>query len=471
MTTDASAQWEAVAQRAARPPAILDVWRAERGPAATGELARRLRAENSWRDLGSIEPAFKGSELYAALVAGGGSDSGIVVTEDSAMRASAVYACVSKIGGAIGSLPMHLYTLTGEKKRRAKRTNLWWLLNESPSPMWTASAFWQYLLQAKLLHGDAFALIVRGTDEKGGRTIKEFLPVHPRDVEVFKHGGARWYGVRDRDTGKAVAVPPADMIHVPGPGFDGERGMSLIRYTLQNSVGIALAADQYSARFFGNGARPDFVLSTEQVMKQPQVDLLRQQWDERHAGTSRAFRPAVLTNGLKVEQLTMNSKDAQLLDARKFQIEDICRVFGVPPFMVGHTEKTTSWGSGVEQMSIGFVKYTLQSHLTAIEQEFNRKCFRTARTFAEFSVEGLLRGDSATRANFYRAALGGSSGPGWMSQNEVRDLENLPPAKNGDELAEWNFGGSNLDPGAGSGDPADNTDGGDAAAADGEQTQ
>lgn len=172
-------------------------------------------------------------------------------------------------------------------------------------------------------------------------------------------------------------------------------------------------------------------------MKQEQVDQLRGQFAERYQGVANSHRPLLLTNGLKVQPITLNAADAQLLESRKFQIEDICRVFGVPPFMVGHTEKTTSWGSGVESMGIGFVKYTLQGHLTAIEQEFNRKLFKTANNFAEFAVEGLLRADSTARSNYYRAALGGSGGSGWMSVNEVRALENLPAIDGGEGVSQW----------------------------------
>jgi HK97 family phage portal protein len=142
----------------------------------------------------------------------------------------------------------------------------------------------------------------------------------------------------------------------------------------------------------------------------------------------------VLGGGLKVQPITINAHDAQLLETRKFQVEDICRIFGVPPHMVGHTEKTTSWGSGVEAMGIGFVKYTLQRHLVAFEQEINRKVFLNAARFSEFATVGLERGDTKTRYDAYRTALGRAGEKAWMTVNEVRKAENMSPVDGGDEL-------------------------------------
>lgn len=192
--------------------------------------------------------------------------------------------------------------------------------------------------------------------------------------------------------------------------------------------------DDHTARFFSNGARPDFVLKSSGVIKPDQTEQIRDAWEQMHGGSSRAHRPAILAGGLDVQELTMKAEDAQLIATRQFQVEDIARLFGVPPFMIGYTEKTTSWGSGVEQMSIGFIKYTLTRHLSKFEQEINRKGLRDPALFAEFNTAGLERGDIKTRYDAHRIALGRAGEPGFMTVNEIRRLENLPPLDGEDTL-------------------------------------
>jgi len=265
---------------------------------------------------------------------------------------------------------------------------------------------------------------------------------------VKRSGAGLLYKLWSED-GKPV-LSDVDMIHVPGVGFDGLRGMSPIKFAAKQAVGLAMAAEEHSARFFGNGARPDFVLEMEggfseiggagrkHNLNEDQIEMIRSQFSEWHEGARNAYRPAILAGGLTLKPLTFNSEDSQLLETRGFQVRDIARIYGVPPHMIGETEKVSSWGSGVENMGIGFVKYTLQRHLTKIEQELNLKLFGSAAPlFVEFNVEGLLRGDSKTRAEFYGRALGGSAGPAWMTPNEVRRLENLPPVTGGDTLTDW----------------------------------
>jgi HK97 family phage portal protein len=212
--------------------------------------------------------------------------------------------------------------------------------------------------------------------------------------------------------------------------------MSQIRNALRNSAGIALAADEYSGAFFSNGARPDIAIEMPDGPTPEQVEQYRQSWADRYQGASNAHKPALMTAGAKIHELTMNAEDAQLIATRQFQVEDIARIFGVPPHMIGHTQNTTSWGSGVEQMSIGFVKYTLQRHLVKFEQELNRKLFRGLqdRFFCEFQTAGLERGDYKTRNEGYRIGLGRAGEPAWLTVNEVRRLENLPPIDGGDVL-------------------------------------
>lgn len=410
-------------------------------------LAHRQAVRGGIRNVIPISQGTYGSELYEWMVGDNArASAGMAVNERTIMCVSAVYASVALIGGAIASMPLHFYERTPQGRERVDTTSnlraadLWWHFNEQPHPLMSSAVFWEYLLAAYLLHGDGFAWIKRASIRSP--EIESIIPLHPLDVDVDLEDGQLYYSFHDpedEDVGRLITVNQADMLHVPGVGFDGRRGMSLIRYAAKQQAGIALAADENQARFFGNSARPDFALEVDGKLSDEAVDVLRKTWEATHGGPRHSNRPAVLQGGLKVKPLTMTSKDAEILGARQFQVVDIARIFGVPPHMIGETDKTSSWGTGVESMSIGFVKYTLQRHLNKIEQEINRKAFpRSLKWFAKFSPEGLLRGDSKSRAEYYRAALGGGSGPGWMSQDEVRRFEDLPP-KGGaaGELTQW----------------------------------
>jgi len=365
-----------------------------------------------------------------------GLDSRSTLNERSAMCVSSVYACVSLIGGALASLPLKFYRETAGGREEFKPDE-WWLFNEQPFPCWAAAPAWEYSAWALLLQGDAFWRIHRASDRSP--KIVGFEPLHPRTVEVLRVRDRLAYRVTaqpsQQSNGPTVVLDQDDVLHVPGPGFDGLRGLSQIRYALSTPGMIAMSADDYANAFFQNGSRPDYALQTEKNLDAGQIDNLRNQIADRHGGATKAFKPMVLSGGLKVAPITMTAADSQLIEQRRFQVEDIARIFGVPPFMIGHTEKTTSWGSGVEQMSIGFVKYTLQRHLVKFEQEINRKVFRYAGRFCEFATAGLERGDTKTRNEAYRIALGRAGEPAWMTVNEVRRRENLPPVDGGDELA------------------------------------
>lgn len=410
-------------ERVSQPGSVIlqnwmDERRAQRGqPRAEGETI-------------ALPDIRKGTELFEWMT-GGMSSAGVAVTEQSAMRVSAVYASVNLIGGAISSLPLPVYERTVEGRQRASH-DVWWLLNEQPHPAFSAAVMWEYLTASLLLNGDAYAEILRAS--RLSPTIVGFKPWAKSRVDTKRIGERLVYLVTE-DDGVVRPIHQDDMIHVPGPGFDGINGMSQIRHALRNSAGIALAADEYSAAFFKNGARPDFAIEVTGNVTRDQQDMIRSTWSDRHGGAGKAHLPALMVGGAKVHELTMNAEDAQLIDTRRFQVEDIARIFGVPPHMIGHTEKTTSWGSGVEQMSIGFVKYTLQRHLVKIEQELNRKIWpNSQRYFVEFATAGLERGDYKSRNEGYRIAIGRAGEPGWMTVNEVRKLENLPPIKGGDTL-------------------------------------
>ena len=361
----------------------------------------------------------------------GGVTSGVAVNETRARSVAAVLACVNLIGGSIASLPLHFYRRAADGEReRNNRSALWWFFNERPLSNWSAAAMWQFFSDSRMFHGDAFGLLHR--NPRSGALLG-IEPWHPLLVDVERDTDGRLLyhlfarpGI-DRSGTRTRVVEMDDMLHISGPGFDGRRSPSMLRTALTHAAGIAAAADEQSASFMADGARPDFAIEVPGNMDHEQREVLRQGWVTRHSGQGAKKAPVVLAGGMKLHQLTMSSEDAQLISTRGFQVEEICRVFGVPPFMIGHTEKTSSWGSGVEQMSIGFVKYTLQRHLVAFEQEINYKVFKTAGNFCEFVTAGLERGDIKTRMEAYRVALGHAGERSWMRPSEVRALENLPP--------------------------------------------
>ena len=371
-------------------------------------------------------------EELSKLYNGGGLESfaGRNVTEKSAMCVSTVYACVALIGGALSTCAATIYERTADGRSKADHP-YYWILNERPCPSMSAAVFWEYLAGSVMLHGDGFAQIMRAhfrTNE-----ITALVPLHPSRVQVYALDDGELTYYITPEGGSPYWLTANDMLHIPGLGFDGKRGMSVIQYCAKQAVGTALAAEEYSARFFGNGARPDFVLQTDQPKLTPEAaEVLKLSFLDRHQGVARSHLPAVLTGGLKVQQLTMTSEDAQLILTRGFQVEDICRFFGVPPHMVGHMEKTSAWGTGVEQIGRGFVKFTLSRLLGKIEQEFNNKAWPVRQKyFLEFNVAGLERGDLKSENESLRIALGRAGEPGWMSQDEVRRIKNLPP-KGGD---------------------------------------
>lgn len=372
-------------------------------------------------------PQTRDHKVWGEIFGMGGA--GVQVTEKTAMQVSAVYACISLISGTIASLPFHIYERT-EDGRQKTQHDLWWLFNERPNAKYSASVFWEYLIASKIMHGDAFARIIRKNRYRP--EIEGFELLHPSCVDVKTRDERLIYTIYRKD-GTAQVLDQDDMIHVPNLGFDGERGLSTLRSALLQPAGIALAAGKYSEEFFANGARPDFVIAAKNSVGPEVADLIRQTWRQRHTGTGNRHLPAILQGEMEVKPLTMNAEDAQLLETRRFQTEDIARVFGVPGFLIGLTEKTTSWGSGIEHMSLGFIKFTLLAHLVKVQQEVNSKCFRTSKYFGEFNTAALERGDIKSRYEAHRIALGRAGEQPFLTRDEVRRIENLPPMKGEDK--------------------------------------
>lgn len=405
-----------------------------------GADAREQSVQNQAEfPIATLRRGSEGYDLFTGIPASPGLP---VVNERTAVQIAAIWACVSLIAGAISTLPMHIMDrrANGEKKRR-ENDDLWWVLNEEFCPRWVASAGWEWMVLSKLFHGDAFAEI-----QRTGAKVTGLIPLHPLRTEpVPWTDGSRLAYIVYPEPGligqKVRVLDQDDVLHIPGLGFDGTRSLSPLRHALSMTGGVALAAQEYSGQFFGNQARPDYALRTEQTMDREQLENLREQVNEQHA-RSRGMggRPMLLQGGLDIKAITLPNKDAELIATRQFQIEEICRVYGVPPFMVGHNEKTTSWGSGVAEMGTSFVRYVLRSHLNAFQNEINRKFFRTAQTVAEFDTFELERADLKTLFETFRSAIGRAGEDGFMTVEEVRRLISYPATP---EVGELNKGQAN----------------------------
>ena len=353
----------------------------------------------------------------------GQSSSGKRVNERSAMQMTAVYSCVRILSEAIASLPVHVYKYNDSGgKEKALDHPLYFLLHDEPNPEMTSFAFRETLMTHLLLWGNAYAQIIRN----GKGDVIGLYPLMPDRMTVDRdEKGHLYYQYRmsqdDAQTmkGQTVILQPKDVLHIPGLGFDGLVGYSPIAMA-KNAIGLAIAAEEYGSKFYANGAAPSGVLEHPGTIKDPAR--LRESWTQTFGGSSNSNKVAVLEEGMKYTPISISPNEAQFLETRKFQINEIARIFRVPPHMVGDLEKSSF--SNIEQQSLEFVKYTLDPWVSRWEQNMMRSLLAAdekATYFIKFNVDGLLRGDYQSRMNGY--AIGRQNG--WMSANDIRELENL----------------------------------------------
>ena len=364
----------------------------------------------------------------------GGTTSGKAVTERSAMQMTAVYSCVRILAEAVAGLPLHLYRYKEDGgKEKALDHPLYLLLHDEPNPEMSSFVFRETLMTHLLLWGNAYAQIIRN----GKGEVIALYPLMSDRMTVDRDRDGKLYyeytvSTDDAPTvkGTVVRLKPSDVLHIPGLGFDGLVGYSPIAMA-KNAIGMAIACEEYGAKFFANGAAPGGVLEHPGTIKDP--GRVRESWQSTFGGSGNANKIAVLEEGMKYTPIGISPEQAQFLETRKFQINEIARIFRVPPHMVGDLEKSSF--SNIEQQSLEFVKYTLEPWLVRWEQSIQRtllspeekKCY-----FAKFNVEGLLRGDYASRMTGYATARQN----GWMSANDIRELENMDriPAEEGGDL-------------------------------------
>lgn len=387
-----------------------------------------MAALDTWRAANSMQDHPNGSlsateAMRLGLFGDIASGPGPIVTDSTAFQVGTVYACLSKLGGAVSQLPVHEYRSRGEERERiTPATPLWWMLNESPDPAWTATAWKQWIVRCVKLRGDQHTEILRNSRGE----VTGFKVHHPDDVQPRRVDGGLRYDCRDPVTNRLYGVEQDDMLHFTGFGFDGVRSMSAIKWAARNAVAGELAASRYMVKSVGEGAMPRIALEMPGSMRPDQQQELRDSF-VRIYGADGNKLPLVLANGAKAKELSISPVDMELLSSRKLDKQAICEVMGVPPIIIGDSEKTSSWGTGVEQVILGWVKFDIQPMLCGWEEELNRKLYRRAGRFLEFSLSALLRGDSKAQADAFRAALGGpGTGDGWLCVDDVRKLLNLP---------------------------------------------
>lgn len=355
------------------------------------------------------------------------SDLGEGVTESSVLNLSAAWACLNLLVGTVGSLPLMVYRdRPGGGREVAKDHPLYRLLHESPNAEQTTLDFLEQLCLSIELRGNGYA-------EKDfiGSKLVALTPVHPDVMTVRRassgHLEYRWRG----QDGRYRSGSSADILHIRGFGGDPLGGLSTLTHA-RKSFGLAASVNQAALRTFVNGLRPSGVLKFDKVMSPEKRAELEQLLAEKFMGAMNAGRPMVLEAGGTWEQLTFNPEEAQMLESRAFSVEEIARLFGVPPHMIGHTAGNTKLGSSIADMTEGFSKFSLRRRLRRIELALMKQLLTAADIAAgiiiEFNLEGLLRGASDARARFYQLMLAA----GVMTINEVRALENLPPVPGGD---------------------------------------
>src|SRR5574344_1864234 len=354
----------------------------------------------------------------------GSTTAGKPVNEQTAMQMTAVYSCVRILSETIAGLPLHVYKYNDSGgKEKFLNHPLYKLLHDEPNPEMTSFAFRETLMSHLLLWGNAYAQIIRN----GKGEVIALYPLMPNKMTVDRDANGKLYYLYSRSSEDAptlgkesqVYLDSTDVLHIPGLGFDGLVGYSPIAMA-KNAVALASATEEYGAKFFANGAAPGGVLEHPGSIKDPQK--VKESWNAAYQGSSNAHRVAVLEEGMKYQPIGISPEQAQFLETRKFQINEIARIFRVPPHMLADLEKSSF--SNIEQQSLEFVKYTLDPWVIRWEQAMNKALLLDSEkrtVFTKFNVDGLLRGDYASRMQGYSVGIQN----GFMSPNDVRVLENM----------------------------------------------
>lgn len=391
------------------------------GEEYVGAWSRFLTRFSFWARQG-LETPEVGSQLNGGASREGTSN----VSTTSAMSLSAVWACVRIITETVSSLPLHLYKGEGASRKRVRGTDLARLLTEQPNEYMTAQEFRESMTMQLVLFGNAYALKHKNVV---GKTISlDPLQSEAMDVLRSKNGDITYKYTIDKESRLFKAD---EILHLKGFGSNGLTGLSVLAFA-RASISLGLAADDYGRSFFTNGGKPSGILMVDKVLTKEQRAAVRDNFEDLARGDS-SNRLWVLEAAMKYEPVSIPPEDAQFLATRSFQVADIARFFNVPLFLLQSSEKSTSWGSGLEQQNQAFLTYCLQPYLSRWENVIKKSLINELGAtgkdqFAEHSVEGLLRSDSQARASFYEVMVRN----GLYTRNECRELENMPPIEGGE---------------------------------------
>ncbi|MGA0587265.1 phage portal protein [Dyella sp. KRB-257] len=360
----------------------------------------------------------------------GPTTSGQIVTADTAESLAAVYACVSTIAETIGSLPLIIYKRSDTGRERAPEHALYKLLHDAPNGIQTALEFRETLTAHMLLRGNGYAEVLFD----GAGRVRELKPIHPTRVTVLKLDNGRLaYDVQD-DNGRMRRLLQEEVLHLRDRSDNGLTGKSRISVA-RESLGLALAELEHGTRTFANGTKLAGALKLAGVMDPDAMARLRTSWGTQYAGGPNAGKVAILESGMEFQPFSMSLEDAEWIAARQMSVQEVARLFRVPPVMIG--DLTHANYSNSVEMNRWFVTHSLRRHLVAWEQAISTQLLSEdgRRTyFPEHNVEGLLRGDSANRAAFYKSGIEA----GWMLPSEARQLENLPAVEGIDDAKQPN---------------------------------
>lgn len=348
------------------------------------------------------------------------------VTEDTALQISAVWSCVRLLTETLASMPLHLYDVTGEERIEDNDHLLSRLLKRRPNARMSKVVWFETMQLNLVMHGNAYAVIDRNAV---GDVVSLWpLPAQQVEVETLSDGTVVYYYTQGSDVS---VFAEENILHVRLFG-NGIIGLSPLEYA-RNSIGLATASEEYSTKFFKNGGKPGGVLTIDKILKPEQRDQVRKSFGALTEGSENAHRLMVLEAGMKYDQVQLNPNDMQMLETRRFQLRDISRFFGVPSILINDQEGTTTWGTGVEHIMLGFYQLTMRPYLSRWEEALREKLLKGSernKYRVEFAFEGLLRADSKGRSEFLSQMVNN----GLMTRNEARKKENLPPLPGGDML-------------------------------------
>lgn len=361
-------------------------------------------------------------DILKALYTQANSKSGAAVNWKTALEVSTVLACTRVVAQDLAQVPCKLMRASGGMREPMSESSLYYLLHDSPNEWMTAFEFWEAVGYHLMLCGNHFSFINRVRGE-----VYELLPYEPGQVTVKRDGWNLSYEVQD-DGGNVFQIPAANMWHIRGGSWNTWMGLEPVKLA-RESIGLALATEEAGALLFKNGSQPSGLLSTDQQLSPDKAKEIRESWQESN-GEGNRLKTAVVWGGMKWTAMSYPNDQMQYLETRKFQVEEICRALGVLPIMVGYSDKTATYASA-EQMFIHHIVHTMGPVYARVEQSAKKNLLtpkeRKEGQYIKFIVNGLMRGASKDRGEFYAKALGSGGSPAWMTQDEVRELEELNP--------------------------------------------